>query len=157
MENLIPILISALLLLFLEIFVPGGILGGIAILLLVISSIMIGNDYGLEVGLVMFLLTLLVAFGMFCLEMRILGRSPYLRWLRTEGRVTGSTNPIAARAGLLNQTGRTVTALTPAGKVEIGGHLYEAATAGPSIPPNTAITVKKVEAFRIVVMPLEVE
>ena len=53
------------------------------------------------------------------------------------------------------QTGRTLTALRPAGVVEVAGERVDAVSEGSWIPAGVAVRVIRVEGRKVVVRPLE--
>ncbi|MDE6197252.1 MAG: NfeD family protein, partial [Muribaculaceae bacterium] len=54
-------------------------------------------------------------------------------------------------AKYIGQLARTVTVLRPAGKVEIGGHVYDAVSTGEFIAPDKEVKVVKYENAQLYV------
>ena len=56
-------------------------------------------------------------------------------------------------ASLIGQVGTTVTALRPAGKIDLGGQLLHVVTGGDFVEPGVTVEVVEVEGNRILVCP----
>ena len=153
MDTTLFLILLALVLFFLEIFAPGGILAGIGIVLLTVASLLITLDYGLLAGFLMFVGTGLIAVTLFFVEVKLFEKSPLLRFLSVKERQESHTRNEPGRESLVGETGRTVTPLSPLGKVEIGGTLHEASTEGEPLAAETPVEVARVTAFYLIVQP----
>lgn len=146
---IVGLIILAFVLLFLEIFVPGGLLGFLAVICIVGAGYVGFREYGPSVGLMIGLGAALVAFLMFILEIRL---------LRASGRFVSSQGSIAAQSverpqsdDLVGKQGVALTRLAPGGKVRVEGKTYEASSISGLLERGAEIEVIRVEDFRIIV------
>jgi membrane-bound ClpP family serine protease len=154
-DTTFALILTGLVLFLLEIITPGGILAAIGVVLLSVASFLVMVDAGLLAGFLMFVATLLLAISLFFIEIRLLERNPWIRFVRTDGRVEGSVREDATRADLVGKQGRTITTLAPLGKVEIDGALHEASSTGDLLRAETPVEVIRIEAYRLIVKPVE--
>jgi membrane-bound serine protease (ClpP class) len=151
----VVLVIGGLMLMGIELFVPGGIIGTIGVLCL-LGAVGIGfSEFGPEIGW-------LIALGILVL----LGIATYL-WLkvfprtRLGRRMTVDTHEGDFKAmpdhldGLLGQEGVATTDLRPVGFVTIGGKRVDVVSVAGIIPRGTAVKVVRVEGFRVLVKAVE--
>ena len=144
-----------LILMALELFVPGGILAVFGLLCLMGAVIGIWMDHGATAGLLAFLGSIIVSVALVFIELSVLKRSPIAHrfFLTSRVRNQGRT-PRPQEAELVGRTGETVTTLAPSGIVLIDGRRYEAASQDGLLERGTPIQVVGRDAFRIVVRRL---
>lgn len=152
MTAIIILFLAGILLLALEVFVPGavmGILGGI----LVVAGIAVafgvygttGGFIALGAGLVLLVVTLY-------LEFVVLPRSRLAKSLSMTATVAGtSQGPLARLEEVINQTGETATPLAPSGYVTVGGRRYEAFSQSGYLAKGVAVRVTGLDNFRLLV------
>ena len=152
MGLVVTLVILGLVLLLLEVFLPGmiaGILGGACL----IGAVVVGYvEFGARAG--NFLLagvTVAVISGLL-LWMRYFPTSPMARMFVSE-RVIGNVD--AEKPELLHRTGTALTMLRPSGTALIDGKRVDVVTEGSLIEPGTAIKVVTVEGLRVVVRAVE--
>jgi membrane-bound ClpP family serine protease len=148
------LLASGLILIGIELFVPGavlGVMGGLALIGAVITGFTAFPGFG---GY--------IAFGILLLTVVVLGL-----WIRVFPRtrigqkMTVSQDLSSSRAGedgltmLAGKTGRAVSDLRPAGFATIDGRRVDVVTEGGMIPHDAAVRVVKVDGNRVVVMRIE--
>lgn len=153
-REVIVLFIAGLLLLVIEAFIPSfGIigLGGTAAVFTAVAWSALYTGQGVR----MILVALGVAVLLFLLGIRLIRRSPVwsqiiLRYAETKDR--GYVAP-SDEASLVGSSGIAITALRPAGIVEIEGKRMDAVSEGAFIAPGAAVVVAKTEGTRIVVRP----
>lgn len=140
-------------LIILEAFIPGfGVAGISGIILEVVALWATWRLHGVVTALVALLAVLiLIGFAIF-LSYRSamkgrLSRSPLVL------KETEAADTPASPVQWIGQEGFTVTALRPAGEIEIGGIRLNAASSGDFIPKGTAVTVTGTEGGRLIVRP----
>ena len=140
-----------LVLLFFEVFVPGGVLGVIGGLLMFAGSGLTFARFGVEAGAVATLVALALIGLMLYVELFLLPRTAVGKRLFLEREIAERSQPPPASADIVGQTGEAVTTLAPTGVVMVGDRRYEAASQSGLLPKGTAVKVVRVETFRLIV------
>lgn len=151
MDTLAPALyVIALLLLAMEIVVPGGVMGTIGIICLLAATADIWVHYGANFGLVSLAASAVIALVLFLVELRFLRKGPLARWFCLI-RQTPPTTGHSAESVSVGQTGKAATRMNPSGLVLIDGKRYEAISREGLIEAGVEISVVSDDPFRIVV------
>lgn len=151
MEAII-LLILGIILIIIEFFVSGGILGVIGIGSVLTSLFMSGASLthmsmSIAIALVIAIVAAVILFKWIGLERGIFKRVILTYRTTTEEGYISSENKL----DLIGLTGVTATALRPAGKVNIDNELYDVVSEGSFVEINKDIKVVKVEGVRVVV------
>ncbi|MBO8156042.1 MAG: nodulation protein NfeD [Bacillaceae bacterium] len=148
----IILIIAGLICIALEFFVPGGILGVIGTILVVMSLLLAGADIGymafsIGVAFIISVIASILLFKTIGLE-RGLFRHIILkdRTSTEEGYVSN-----ANRLELVGKTGRSLTPLRPSGTAVFDDERLDVVTEGSFIPAEKPVKIVKVEGSRIVV------
>jgi len=145
------LIISGLILIIMEIFVPGGILGTIGFIFLVISLVMafklFGNKTGFyySVSLLVFLTFLVVMVVSFAKYV------PFREKIFLLYSQKGMKVENIYINELLNKEGIAHTMLRPSGKVKIEDKTYDAVSDGAFIEKGLEIVVYKIENNHLIV------
>jgi membrane-bound serine protease (ClpP class) len=155
LELFIVLVIGGLMLMGIELFVPGGLIGTIGVFCL-LGAVGIGfSEFGQEIGW-------LIAIGILVL----LGIATYL-WLkvfprtRLGKRMTVSAHEADFKAmpdyldTLVGSEGDATTDLRPVGFANIGGKRVDVVSVAGIIPRGTRVKVVKVEGFKVLVKAVE--
>ncbi|MEM1058428.1 MAG: NfeD family protein [Verrucomicrobiota bacterium] len=137
---------------FFELFIPGGILGTLGIILLLSA---IGAAYG-QYGLDGAAYVLLGEIGLGAIGFYLWARFfPGSRWgKRIAVQEVIEDEEFRHNLDHLNgKDGLTVSLCRPAGTVEIEGKRYDVVSEGALIQPGAKVTVVQVEGRRVVVRP----
>jgi len=154
---IIPALVViGLILLYLEFFLPGGILGIASAVVLVISVVLVFQEYGTFWGMAASLGLLIVVTGVLRYWMATFHRSLFGKRISNLDEV-GDDEFLTGLRSLVGKTGRTTTEVHPSGKADIEGVKYDVVAAIGTIPAGTQIEVQAVEGLRIIVSPVETE
>lgn len=151
----IALFVLGIILLILEIFIPGGIVGSVGFVSMVSGLVLAAYDtqQGLAALGIAVLTTIVVAFVLFkYFGFRGMWEKLILR--DTQQNEAGYVAPRDRRA-LLGKTGLSLTPLRPAGVVKIDGERVDAVTEGGFIPAGRPIRVAHVEGTRVVVLEQE--
>lgn len=152
MTAIITLFLVGALLLALEAFVPGvviGILGGIAILGGVVVAF---GTYGAGGGMIALVAGLALIGVTLYLEFVVLPKTRFAKALSMTASVTGtSQQPIASLDEVLNQTGEAATPLAPTGYVVLKGRRYEAFSQSGYLPKGAPVRVTGLDNFRLIV------
>jgi len=154
METIIALLVAGVILLFLELFLPGLVAGIVGILSLIAGVTLAYFTQGAAVGNTLLLIvgTFLLVGGVFWLKY-----FPNSRMARpfVSHRQIGNIN--AVKPDLLHQTGFALTLLRPSGTATINGKRVDVITEGSLIERGTEIQVVAIEGMRVVVRPLNIQ
>jgi len=144
--------LAGILLLAIEVFVPGaiaGIVGGIAIFIGVVVAF---NLYGPEGGMLALLAGGLLLGLTFYLEFVVLPKTKLARTISMRATVAGTSQPaVADLAVVLDQQGETITPLSPGGYVRLQGRQYEAVSQSGYLAKGVAVRVTGLDNFRLIV------
>ncbi|MCM3141516.1 NfeD family protein [Brevibacillus sp. MER 51] len=151
----IGLFVIGILLMLLEIFLPGGIVGAIGFLSIVTGLVMAAYDtkQGLASLGVAALITAIVTF-LLVKKYGVKGLFSKFVLGETQSNEEGYVAPRDQRE-LEGKSGIALTPLRPAGVVKVEGKRVDAVSVGGFIEAGTAITVVQVEGTRIVVAELE--
>lgn len=148
MAPVVILLLAGLLLLALEIILP-GLVAGIAGLVCLGAGVMLAyRDFGAVGGHATFALTGTVLVVGFFVWLRFFPSSALGRRFVSQGTVgdIGTEKP-----ELLDQAGTALTHLRPSGAALIGGRRVDVVTEGPMVERGSPVQVVAVEGIRVVV------
>lgn len=150
MTLLIGLLITAFVLFFFEIFLPGGILAILGGLFLLGASVLAYTEYGVLWAVLVFIFGLIGAFVMFFLEIRFISSTRFGEQLSLKQAVTAKLNPKADEK-LVGEEGVTLTTLAPTGKVSVHGVTHTATAQSGFLEKGTPVTILRSETFKLIV------
>ncbi len=152
---IIVLLMMGLLLLFLELFVPGGIIGFIGGTMMLVATILCYYHYGVATGTAVFLFCGLVVTTIVALFIKVFPHTAEGKWIimqQTLAHAKGSHSDTQRHLHLIGQEGVSESELRPAGIAVIQGERLDVMTEGEYIDENTRIRVTRVDGNRIVVV-----
>ena len=148
---MIFLLILGLMMVCLEVFIPGGIVGTLGAFALVgcviLAFVSRGTTFGLYWLSGVMVITL---FGLF-LSIKFLPNSPAGRRLFLNSSERGYSASEAGLTDLLGKTGPALTNLRPAGMVDVEGSRIDVVTGGEYLPKGTEVKIIRVEGNRVLV------
>lgn len=149
------LLISGVLLLCVEVFVPGGILGTIGIGLMIWAVAEGYRTLGSETGTYL-LIGVMIFFGVaLYLWVRFFPRSPFGRWMSLGATAKGFRAAEDKLEELMGREGTARSPLRPAGVVDIDGRRVDVVTEGGMIGSGARVRVVEVEGNRVVVRKVD--
>ena len=140
-------------LIILEAFIPGfGVAGIFGIILEIVALWATWQLHGIFTALIaLFAVLVLIGFAIFLSYRSAMhGRLSKSPLVLKETEAAGAS---ASPEQWIGQEGITVTALRPAGEIDIGGIRLSAASTGDFIPKGTAVTVTGTEGGHLVIRP----
>lgn len=154
----IVLFLLGLLLVAVEIYVPGGIVGTVGALFLVAANLLVYQSYGsgmLAVSVCVTIAGILLAViaGFVVLPRTSLGRVFTLGATHTQQ--AGFVSARADLDDLIGKTGVTQSPLRPSGVALIDGKRTDVIARDAFVPAGTAVQVVAIEAGRVVVKPLD--
>ena len=154
MSMILGLIAAALVLVFFEILLPGGVLGVLAALCVLAATWFGFESYGVFGAAVVFLGTL-VAIGLLAfLEFKLLANTPFGRKFFLKSAVEGHTRAAVAEDSITGKQGVALTRLNPSGKVAIGTKTYEASSQDGYIERDEAIQVVAQDSFKLIIKKL---
>lgn len=153
-DTIIGLVVAGFLLVLFEVFVPGGVLGTIGALVILVG-IVAGFVSSPTWGLGLLGITLAVGLAGFYLWLKFFPRSPFGRKIILENDAHDWHGFDPERKKLVGAEGVSHTPLRPAGTAIIAGQRLDVVTRGEQIPANQPIRVVKVEGNRVVVTAIE--
>lgn len=152
MTLIILLFALGILLLVVEVIVPGGILGVIGGLMMIGGSVLAFMEYGTGGGTLAVTLALALALLAFFLEIRILSKTRLGKRAFLTSQVTGVSAALGREAReLIGQAAEALTMLSPSGYVRVNGRRYEAFCQSGQVPAGTALEVIDADNFRLIV------
>jgi membrane-bound serine protease (ClpP class) len=150
LETIITLIVAGLLLIFCEIFVPGGVLGGLGAIALAVG-LASGFIYDVTWGFGLMLGTLVVGMVGFWLWVKYFPRSAVGKKLFLSRDAHDWQGYDGAKKELLGKQGVAHTPLRPAGTAIIEGVRVDVVSRGEMIERKSQVKVIEVEGNRVVV------
>ncbi len=147
--------VIGLLLLTVEMFVPGfGIVGGAGLIMVVIGIVLTAETV-LEAVVMIVILLLIVALAIFfVLRSAKKGKLSKKLVLWSSARRENGFSATADNSALVGKEGVAITVLRPAGTGEFDGQRLDVVTEGAFIEQGTRILIIRTEGRRIIVKPV---
>jgi membrane-bound ClpP family serine protease len=150
--SLIVVLFAAgVLLIGIEVVVPGGILGIIGSLFMLAGVVVSFDRFGFGGGAAATAAGLLIACVALYFEFVFLPKSRIARALSMTATVHGRSQPAVADRALIGRCGVAVTTLAPSGVIECDGRRYEAFARSGLVAAGSAVEVIDLDTFRVIV------
>lgn len=141
-----------LILLFLEVIIPGGILGIIGAISLFIGCISSFVLLGTTQGLIAIGIALVAGGSVFYIQFKILPKTRFGKRFFLKNEISASSNSLQENArDLIGKTATSVTVLSPTGYVIIDGKTFEASSQSGQIPKDTELEVTAATPFQLTV------
>jgi len=158
---IIFLIVVGMLLLVSETFMPGGILGTIGFILVVIGVVMTYREHGTTTGNIVLLVSVLSSFLFVYIGLKIFPHTRLGKMVILADDVSkknGYDSSISGHASLIGKTGEVLTDLRPAGVAKIEGQRVDVISEGGYISKGERVKVITVEGSRVLVLhDVEVE
>jgi membrane-bound serine protease (ClpP class) len=156
MTAVLVLFIAGVVLVAVEIVVPGGLLGMLAGLCLLGGVVAAFHRFGSVGGVVATGAAFLIGAVTLYLEFVLLPKTRLARTFSMSETGAGRTHPeLADRAAVLGREAVAVTALAPSGYVEVDGRRYEAFCQSGFAIVGARLRVMDVDTFRLVVTQIK--
>lgn len=154
MSLIFGFIVAALVLVFFEIILPGGVLSVLAALC-VLTATWFGFDaYGLMGGVAVFFGALFAMGVLVFVEFKLLAKTSLGQKFFLTSSIDGHTREAVAEDSIIGKEGITLTRLNPSGKIAIEGKNYEAYSQDGYIDRDQAITVVAQDNFKLIIKKL---
>ncbi|MGJ8652145.1 MAG: NfeD family protein [Opitutaceae bacterium] len=154
MTAIVGFIVAALVLVFFEIILPGGVLGVLAALCVVVATWLGFDEFGALGGIGIFVGSCLVIAATAFIEFKLLAKTSLGKGFFLKASITGHSNESKADDSILGKEGTALTRLNPSGKVAIEGQSYEAYSQDGYIESGEFITVVKKDNFKLIIRKL---
>lgn len=151
MSWIIGLLLAASVLLFLEVLLPGGILGLLAAGCVIAATVLTGLEYDWVTAALVFMASILVGLVLVVVEFRLFAKTRFGKRFFLTRTVEGRSCTAQSKEDLVGKSGLTLTRLNPLGRVEIEGHTYEAQARDGYLEAGVAITVHSQDNFKLII------
>ncbi len=141
---------AGILLLFLEMFLPGLIAGIVGGILLLIAVVMAYTEIGSEAGNVALLIATLSSGALWWWWAAQFQKTRLGKMMTLESSIPGNSSA-AGLPELIGQAGTAATPLKPGGTIVVAGRRVDALTDGPFLEPNTPVVVIKADGLGVIV------
>lgn len=151
MTAIVILFAAGVVLLALEVVVPGAILGIIGGVLMLIGVLISFEQFGFQGGALATAVALGVVGVVLYLEFVLLPKSRLARMFSMTATVAGTSQPVVADRALIGRRAVAVTALVPSGVIECEGRRFEAFSRSGHVAAGAAIDVVDLDNFRVIV------
>ena len=147
--TILTLLIAGALLLVVEVFIPGLIVGTIGTLALIAATVLTYTHYGTATGNLLLIVEIVAGVLFMVWWLCYLPRSSFAR--RWSLSAVDSSTVKKEPSTLVGQSGTALSTLRPAGFADIGGQRLNVVAEGELIPSGHRVRVIHVEGNRVVV------
>lgn len=151
MTTILIVLFLAVILFFLEIILPGGVLGVLGGILMLAGVYLTFDEFGAVAALLVLVGCLVFALAFFVFQFKILPKTAMGKNIFLSGSVPGESNVNEGGDTLVGAEGIVLTRMTPSGAVRVNGHRYEARSRSGFLETGTTVRVVERDAFRLLV------
>jgi len=156
MTPIILLFAIGILLLAVEVIVPGAILGSIGGLMMFGGCVMAFIEYGTGGGILAVSVALALAGLAFYLEFRVLPRTRVGRRAFLTSEITGVSAALGQEArALVGKSAEALTMLSPSGYIRVDGQRYEAFCQSGQAPAGAVLEVIGADNFRLIVSQIK--
>lgn len=154
MITILGLILAALVLVFFEIILPGGLLGILAFALVVGATALGFSEYGVMGGISIFLAALISITVLIFVQFKYMATSRLGKGFFLSHAVSGHSNKMLADPSINGKAGVAVTRLNPSGKVAIDEETYEAYSQDGYIESGDAVVVVSQDSFKLIIRKL---
>lgn len=154
MSLLAGLILAVLVLVALEVFVPGGILGVCAVVCLLVATYLCFVEYGFLPAVALFVATASAALMLAIVQFRwwIKSSAGDGLFLRAVVGRTASTAP--EESAVVGRSCETLTRLNPSGRISLDGVSYEAYSRDGYVEAHTSVRVVGCDSFKLIIQKI---
>ena len=145
------LILAALALIFCEVLLPGGILGLLAAICIVVVTAITAAEYGFFAASSVFIGVMFAALILTIIEFKMFANTRYGRRFFLKKAVDGHANLKKADESIIGKTGKAVTRLNPSGKIDVEGRNYEAFSQDGYVESGESVTVISQDSFKLII------
>lgn len=151
MSVILGLMILGFVLIMVEIFIPGGVVGAIGGVCLLAGVVVAYQDFGAEGAIIAFLVGIVGLAVCLYTEFKILPKTPMGRRLFLGKTISGKSQPDVATEEMQGKEGSTLTALAPSGYVLVEGQKLEAYSRSGFLEKGDKVRVDSFDQFKVTV------
>lgn len=151
MTSILVLFALGVMLLAIEVIVPGAIIGVVGGILLLVGVIVAFDSYGVGGGAVATGAALVAGCVTLYLEFVLLPKSRLAKTFSMTATVDGRSQPALADRAVIGRRALAVTTLVPSGVVELDGKRYEAFARTGHVRAGTELEIVGIDTFRLIV------
>lgn len=142
---------AALVLVFFEVILPGGVLGVLAFACILAATWFGFSDYGVLGGCLTLLGSVLSVAALIYIEFRLLAHSRLGKNFFLSSAVSGHSNQAQGEESIVGREAVAITRLNPSGRVAIDGKPYEAYSQDGYIDTGATVLVAQRDNFKLII------
>ncbi|MBI1388486.1 MAG: nodulation efficiency protein D [bacterium] len=153
--TIICLLLFGVLLMFAELFVPGGVLGLIGTVLMGVAVYLCFQEYGSQIGVAVLLFSILITVTVVIFAFTVIPKTRFGKLLilgDSVSKQTGYHSDAYYDSGLVGKEGVTESELRPVGIALIDGRRVDVMTDSEFVEPGVRVKVTRIDGNRIVVI-----
>ena len=147
-------IVATLILTFLELLLPGGVLGVLAAISLLLATWFGFDGYGFFGSMIVFFGTLIALIVLTFVEFKLMAKTEFGRKFFLETTIDGRSNIAQAKDSIIGRRGIALTRLNPSGKVSIDDKNYEAYSQDGFIENGQEVAVVAQDNFKLTIKKL---
>lgn len=151
MTYIIGLILAALVLVFFEVIVPGGILGLLALLCVAAATWIGAANYGVIGGALTFTGALAAVVLLVFIEFKLMVHTAWGSPFQLRASISGHSNMAPGDADIIGREATTLTRMNPSGKIAIDGQCYEAYSSDGYIDSGETVVVAKRDNFKLII------
>ncbi|MEO0508346.1 MAG: NfeD family protein [Verrucomicrobiota bacterium] len=151
MITIVALVFAALVLVFFEVVLPGGLLGILALVCVLAATWLGAVEYGAFGGASVFVGSVVAVGVLVFVEFKLLANSALGKGFFLKSEVSGHSNQAPAEESIIGKMGTSLTRLNPSGKVAIDGQSYEAHSQDGYIESGQPVTVVSQDNFKLII------
>lgn len=152
MITIIGFVLAALVLIFFEVVLPGGILGVLAAFCILVATWFGYVEYGLLGALTVFFGAIIASCALIFIEFKVLAKTGFGQNFFLRAAVEGHTKVEKTDADIVGKKGVTLTRMNPSGMVAIDGKPYEAFSQDGFLEKDEPVTIVSRDTFKLIVI-----
>ncbi|MDB6168120.1 MAG: hypothetical protein JWM88_984 [Verrucomicrobia bacterium] len=154
MTTILLLFVLGIVLLLLDLFLPGIILSLFGTLAMLAGTAQAFSRYGIGGGLLAFAIGAVLLTTALYVEYGLLPKTRFGKKFFLHASVDGTSQPASELSSLVGQEAVTVTPLMPTGQIESGGRRYEAQSLDGHIAKGARIRITGFQNFSLTVIKL---
>ena len=154
MSAIIYLIVAAIILVFFEVILPGGILGAVAALCVLLATWIAAAQYGIGTATLTFLGVALIISLLVFVEFKLLARTSLGRDFFLKTKVIGHSNEAPWSTDIVGKEGIALTRLNPSGRVRVDGQSYQAQSSDGYIEAGHSIRVSSQDNLKLIIQKL---
>lgn len=149
MTTIVLLVLAALVLIFFEVLLPGGILGVLAAICVLAASWVGVEEFGAIGGGIVFIAAVAACLVLTVIEFKLFARTKFGESFFLRDSVTGHTRGTEEADSLVGKRGKTLTRLNPIGTIAVDGQSYEAFCQDGYVGPGEEVEIVSRDNFKL--------